>query len=242
MISLERRIRAVVPSGPRIYQPMLWVGVALPIFIVEGFFNLLTNVDIIIVGHFMEPDKVAVYFAAVKTLALVHFVYFAVRAGGAQRFSQYYVSGDRARLAAFTRDTLHWTILALAGDGDPALYYRPPAPPPFRARVRQRLSTPLCAVDRPAHARFDRAGGKPAHHGRPAGHLLADLYRDLPGQRRLEPPAHPEARADGRGDRDLDGAHHRDDRALHRHRHPPRHPLLHRDSALADRPRPRGQA
>ena len=110
LISLERRIRSVLPPGPRLYQPMFWVGIALPIFIVEGFFNLLTNVDIILVGHFMAPDKVAIYFAAVKTLALVHFVYFAVRAGGAQRFSQYYTSGDRARLEAFTRDTLHWTF------------------------------------------------------------------------------------------------------------------------------------
>jgi len=110
LISLERRIRTVVPRGPRLYQPMVWVGIALPIFIVEGFFNLLTNVDIIIVGYYMEPDKVAIYFAAVKTLALVHFVYFAVRAGGAQRFSQYYTSGDRVRLEAFTRDTLRWTF------------------------------------------------------------------------------------------------------------------------------------
>ena len=51
LIWLERRIRSVVPRGPRLYQPMLWVGIALPIFIVEGFFNLLTNVDIIIVGN-----------------------------------------------------------------------------------------------------------------------------------------------------------------------------------------------
>jgi O-antigen/teichoic acid export membrane protein len=110
LIALDRRIRAVVPRGPRHYRPLIWIGVALPIFIVEGFFNLLTNVDIIIVGYFMEPASVAIYFAAVKTLALVHFVYFAVRAGGAQRFSQYYASGDHARLEAFTRDTLRWTF------------------------------------------------------------------------------------------------------------------------------------
>jgi O-antigen/teichoic acid export membrane protein len=110
LIFLDRRIRTVVPDGPRTYKPMLWVGIALPIFIVEGFFNLLTNIDIIIVGHYMEPDQVAIYFAAVKTLALVHFVYFAVRAGGAQRFSKYYTSGDHARLHAFMRDTLHWTF------------------------------------------------------------------------------------------------------------------------------------
>ena len=36
LISLERRIRTVVPPGPRHFQPMVWVGIALPIFIVEG--------------------------------------------------------------------------------------------------------------------------------------------------------------------------------------------------------------
>jgi O-antigen/teichoic acid export membrane protein len=107
LILLEFRIRKAVPAGPRHYAPAFWIGIALPIFIVEGFFNLLTNVDIILVGHFMNPDKVAIYFAAAKTLALVHFVYYAVRAGGAQRFSQYYANGDRVRLNAFVHDTLH---------------------------------------------------------------------------------------------------------------------------------------
>jgi O-antigen/teichoic acid export membrane protein len=110
LILLEFRIRKAVPAGPRHYAPAFWIGIALPIFIVEGFFNLLTNVDIILVGHFMNPDKVAIYFAAAKTLALVHFVYYAVRAGGAQRFSQYYANGDRVRLNAFVHDTLHWTF------------------------------------------------------------------------------------------------------------------------------------
>ena len=58
----------------------------------------------------MQPDQVAIYFAAAKTLALVHFVYFAVRAGGAQRFSKYYTNGDTQRLETFVRDTLHWTF------------------------------------------------------------------------------------------------------------------------------------
>ncbi|MCB1494671.1 MAG: lipopolysaccharide biosynthesis protein [Bauldia sp.] len=110
LILLERRLRQTVPPGPRRYRPMLWIGVALPIFIVEGFFNLLTNVDILVVGYFMQPDMVAIYFAAAKTLALVHFVYFAVRAGGAQRFSKYYANGDDLRLRSFVRDTLHWTF------------------------------------------------------------------------------------------------------------------------------------
>ncbi len=127
-VLLRRRVNREVPQGPRIYAPMTWIAVALPIFIVEGFFNLLTNVDIIMVGRFMEPDRVAVYFAAVKTLALVHFVYFAVRVGSAQRFSQYYATGDHVRLEAFVRDTLHWTfwpslaiVLMLVAVGGPLL-------------------------------------------------------------------------------------------------------------------------
>jgi O-antigen/teichoic acid export membrane protein len=110
LIWLERRIRTAVPPGPRRYEPVQWITIALPIFVVEGFFFLLTNVDVLIVGQLMQPDKVAVYFAAVRTMSLVHFVYFAVKAGGAQRFSKYYTSGDHARLAAFVRDTLHWTF------------------------------------------------------------------------------------------------------------------------------------
>src|SRR4029079_7159680 len=110
LIAFEFRIRKVVPAGPRTYRPMLWITIALPIFIVEGFFNLLTSVDIIIVGYLMPPERVAVYFAAIKTLSLVHFIAFAVRAGSAQRFSQYYAAGDHVRLQSFTRDTLHWTF------------------------------------------------------------------------------------------------------------------------------------
>jgi O-antigen/teichoic acid export membrane protein len=110
LILLSRRMKKAVPPGPRDYAPAQWMSIALPIFIVEGLFNLLTNVDIIMVGHFMEPAKVAVYYAAAKTLVLVHFVYYAVKAGSAQRFSQYYASGDRVRLTAFLRDTLHWTF------------------------------------------------------------------------------------------------------------------------------------
>ncbi|BCP55291.1 polysaccharide biosynthesis protein [Kaistia sp. 32K] len=110
MGALAYRTRKVVAPGVRHYRSMTWIAVAFPIFLVEGFFNLLTNVDILIVGQLRAPEEVAVYFATVKTLALVHFVYFAVRAATMQRFSQYYVSGDRARFEATVRDSLHWTF------------------------------------------------------------------------------------------------------------------------------------
>ena len=107
---MNRRLKSEVPGGPRAISMGTWIVVALPIFLVEGFFALLTNVDIMIVGLYMAPQDVGIYFAAVKTLALVHFVYFAVKAGAAHHFSRYITEGDTARFDAFVRDTVKWTF------------------------------------------------------------------------------------------------------------------------------------
>ena len=87
-----------------------WLMVAFPIFLIEGFYFMLTNADVIIVGLYLPPEKVAVYFAAAKTMALVHFVYFAVKAAAAQRFSGLVSNADRTALAAFARQTVQWTF------------------------------------------------------------------------------------------------------------------------------------
>ncbi|MGJ8572521.1 MAG: lipopolysaccharide biosynthesis protein [Hoeflea sp.] len=87
-----------------------WLMVAFPIFLIEGFYFMLTNADVIIVGIYLPPEKVAVYFAAAKTMALVHFVYFAVKAAAAQRFSTLVSGTDRTALATFARQTVQWTF------------------------------------------------------------------------------------------------------------------------------------
>ena len=109
LLGVTGRIDRKLPVGPRTVHFRAWFAVSLPIFLVESFFFLLTNADVLMVGFFMEPDDVAVYFATVKTLALVHFVYFAVKAGVAQRYAAY-THGDRDKLAAFARDTVSWTF------------------------------------------------------------------------------------------------------------------------------------
>jgi len=110
MLLMNRGVRREVERGPRAINMKIWIRVSLPIFLVEGFFTLLTNVDILIAGAYVPPDQVAVYFAAVKTLALVHFVYFAVKAGAAQRYAHYHSTGDTLHYEAFVRDTVKWTF------------------------------------------------------------------------------------------------------------------------------------
>lgn len=109
LISVTARVDAKIPQGPRKMHLGSWFAVSAPIFLVESFFFILTNADVLMVGAYLEPDDVAVYFATVKTLALVHFVYFAVKAGVAQRYAQF-THGSPERLAAFARETVTWTF------------------------------------------------------------------------------------------------------------------------------------
>jgi O-antigen/teichoic acid export membrane protein len=109
LIRVTSRTDRRIPVGPRNFRLGYWLKISLPIFLVESFFFLLTNADVLMVGFYMEPDKVAVYFATVKTLALVHFVYFAVKAGVAQRYAQI-AHSEPEKLGGFARETVSWTF------------------------------------------------------------------------------------------------------------------------------------
>lgn len=109
LLFMESRLRNVAPPGQRTTNMHEWLLVSLPIFLVEGFFFLVTNTDVLMVGYFMEPHDTAVYFATVKTLALVHFVYFAVKAGVAQRYAQF-AHGNPEKLRLFAQETVSWTF------------------------------------------------------------------------------------------------------------------------------------
>ena len=75
-LMMNRRLRQKVEPGPKAYQTRTWLAVSVPIFMVEGFYLLLTYADVIVLQQFRPPEEVAVYYAAAKTLALVAFVYF----------------------------------------------------------------------------------------------------------------------------------------------------------------------
>ena len=110
LVAVVPPVTAEVRDEPARLRLRDWLMVSLPIFLVDCFFYLHTNADILMVGWYMEPQDIAVYFATLKLLALVHFVYFAVKAGVAQRYAQYAHGAGRERLAAFARETVAWTF------------------------------------------------------------------------------------------------------------------------------------
>jgi len=110
MALLNRRLKAEVPQGPQVFEPKVWFATSLPIFVVEGFYLLLTYVDILALEKFRSPHDVAVYYAGARLLAIVAFVYFAIANATAHKFSEYHVSGNRERLASFFGETVRWTF------------------------------------------------------------------------------------------------------------------------------------
>ena len=103
-------------GGSSINQPKFnfqighWLWVSLPIFMASGFYSLLLNVDVIFIGYFLDPHSVALYFAAVKSLALVHFVHFALRTASAHHFSRYFAQDDLAGLSRYMLKITQWTF------------------------------------------------------------------------------------------------------------------------------------
>lgn len=107
---VDRGLTRRYDKGARSLDFSTWFKVALPIFFIEGFGFLLTNSDVIVVGIYLPPDQVGVYFAAAKTMALVQFVFFAVKAAATQRFSSLFAEDDRLGLAAFAGTAARWAF------------------------------------------------------------------------------------------------------------------------------------
>jgi O-antigen/teichoic acid export membrane protein len=110
MFVLNRRLNQKVPAGTKRFETRNWLATSLPIFMVEGFYLLLTYVDILTIERFRTPEEVAVYYAAARVLAIVAFVYFAISSATTHKFTQYHVAGDKKRLASFFAETIRWTF------------------------------------------------------------------------------------------------------------------------------------
>ena len=128
-IVMNRRLRYAVEAGPKAYDFRGWLAVSLPILMVEGFYLLLSYTDVLLLQQFRSSEEVGVYFAVVKTLALVSFIHYAMSATTAHRFAEYHAAGDRARLSAYVAHAIRWTFwpsvaatLALLAFGKPLLW------------------------------------------------------------------------------------------------------------------------
>lgn len=110
MLVLNRKLADHIEPGPKAYDIGGWLAVSLPILLVESFYLLLSYTDVLVLQQFRPSDEVGVYFAVVKTLALVSFIHYAMSATTAHRFAEFNASGDKARLSAYVAHAISWTF------------------------------------------------------------------------------------------------------------------------------------
>jgi O-antigen/teichoic acid export membrane protein len=129
MIVLNRRLAGHIEPGAKAYDIRGWLAVSLPILLVEGFYLLLSYTDVLILQQFRSSEEVGIYFAVVKTLALVSFIHYAMSATTAHRFAEYNAQGDKERLSAYVTQAIQWTFwpslaatLVLLALGKPLLW------------------------------------------------------------------------------------------------------------------------
>jgi O-antigen/teichoic acid export membrane protein len=108
--NINWRLNRRYERGGSVVEFGSWLRVALPIFLIEGFSFLLTNSDTVVTGLFLDPAQVGVYFAASKTIVLVQFVFFSVKAASAPQFSALHARGANRELAEFAGRTVRWAF------------------------------------------------------------------------------------------------------------------------------------
>ena len=110
MLVLNRRLGGHIEGGARAYDFRGWLAISLPILLVESFYLLLSYTDVLVLQQFRPSEEVGVYFAVVKTLALVSFIHYAMSATTAHRFAEYHALGDSQRLSAYVAHAIKWTF------------------------------------------------------------------------------------------------------------------------------------
>ena len=99
------------------YHTRHWFGISLSFLMIDGFRMLLDNTDILLIGRFLDPHSVAVYFAVIRTSGLIAFVSFSVIALAVPKFAEIHSTGTRQELQKFVSNVaqlMFWPSLAAA--------------------------------------------------------------------------------------------------------------------------------
>ena len=78
-----------------------WMTVSLSFFTIDGFRMLLDNTDVLLIGRFLDPHSVAIYYAVIRTSGLIAFVSFSVIALAVPKFAELHSAGKQQELQTF---------------------------------------------------------------------------------------------------------------------------------------------
>ncbi|WP_372425605.1 lipopolysaccharide biosynthesis protein [Salinarimonas chemoclinalis] len=98
---LAPRLARTVPAGASRYHPRTWLAIVSPIVVGDIGALVASSVDVLALALTRPAEETGIYFAAVKSLALVQFVSYAIANAVAHRVSALHVAGDRLALRRY---------------------------------------------------------------------------------------------------------------------------------------------
>lgn len=116
-LSLKIRLGRTVPKIRPAFALKPWIRTSLPLFMIDGFALFILNLDVLLLEYLrVPPDRIGIYFAAMKTISLIAFVHFSISAVAMPRFAALHARGEGAEIRAFLARMQAWCIWpSLAG-------------------------------------------------------------------------------------------------------------------------------
>lgn len=121
---IERRLHAKFADARTSKHTKLWLSVALPIVVADLFMSFFIDVNIIVSGFFLSDADIAIFNAALRTVAIIA---FAINAAGfvtAPRAAKLFAQGDQQGLQRLITQASHimfwpalcaWLMLVVFG-------------------------------------------------------------------------------------------------------------------------------
>ena len=106
----HRRLGRELDDQPAQYRAGLWLKVSLPLLLMESFALLMMNIDVLLLELYVTPDRIAVYFAAARTISFIGFIHFAVAAVAMPGFAAAFAEGDARGAASLLARYRGWTL------------------------------------------------------------------------------------------------------------------------------------
>jgi O-antigen/teichoic acid export membrane protein len=102
------------PGGARSYDLERWLGTSAHFLLISVTIAVLFQMDVLILGIFLQPEFVGYYSAAARTALLVTVVLQAINTLGARQYATLYNRGKIDELQTLLRSLSRWIIWATA--------------------------------------------------------------------------------------------------------------------------------
>jgi len=112
--AINKKVKPWIDGIHPVTQTLPWLKTSLPFLLIEIFYLITTNLDVLILGYFVSPEAVGIYFVASRICSLLGYIPFGVAALAIPKYAEYNSRGDIEGLAIFARQMTRWSFIPTA--------------------------------------------------------------------------------------------------------------------------------